>query len=123
MKKILFVEDEASLQKTLGVKLKDKGYNVISAFDGEVGLLLAEKEKPDLILLDIILPKKSGFEVLEELKANEKTRNISVLILTNLESVEEIEKALELGSTTYLVKANYSLDEVVEKIENFFKCC
>ncbi len=123
MKKILFVEDEPSLQKTLGIKLKQKGHEVISALDGETGLILAGKEKPNLILLDIILPKKSGFEVLQELKANEETKEIPVIILTNLENIEEIEKALELGSTTYLVKANYSLDEVVEKIEKALEYC
>lgn len=117
MKKILFIEDEPSLQKTLGGKLKGRGYEVLCAFDGEEGVRLAGETGPDLILLDIILPKKSGFEVLQDLKSNSETEKIPVIILTNLENIEEVERALELGSTTYLVKANYSLDEVVEKVE------
>ncbi len=117
MKKILFIEDEPSLQKTLGEKLKKRGHEVLCAFDGEEGVRLAGESDPDLILLDIILPKKSGFEVLQDLKSNSETERIPVIILTNLENIEEVERALELGSTTYLVKANYSLDEVVEKVE------
>jgi len=117
MKKILFIEDEPSLQKTLGTKLKNRGYEVVSAFDGEEGVKMASENEPNIILLDIILPKKNGFEVLCELKSRERTQKIPVIILTNLENIEEVEKALELGSTTYLVKANYNLDEIVEKIE------
>lgn len=117
MKKILFVEDEAALHKTLGGSLKEKGYEIIEALDGEEGLLLAKTEKPDLILLDLILPKKHGLDVLEELRDTEEAKNIPVIILTNLEGLGEVEKAIELGATTYLVKENYSLQEVVEKIE------
>ncbi len=116
MKKILFIEDEAAIQKTLGESLRKKGYEVQSALDGEIGLRLAKSENPDLILLDIILPKKNGLEVLEELRKDEKTKDIPVVILTNLENVGEVEKAIELGATTYLIKANYSLDEVIEKV-------
>ncbi|MEA3452770.1 MAG: response regulator [Patescibacteria group bacterium] len=116
MKKILFVEDEAAIQKTLGESLRNKGYEVESAIDGEMGLKLAKSGNPDLILLDIILPKKNGIEVLEGLRAEEKTKDIPVIILTNLENVGEVEKAIELGATTYLIKANYSLDEVIEKV-------
>jgi DNA-binding response OmpR family regulator len=117
MKKILFIEDEAVLQKTLGDSLRQKGYEIKSALDGEDGLRLAKTEKPDLILLDLILPKKHGLEVLEELRSVEEGKSIPVVILTNLENIAEVEKAIELGATTYLVKNNYSLQEVVEKIE------
>jgi len=118
MKKILFVEDETALQKTMGDVLKKQGYEVVSAFDGEAALNLARKEKPDLILLDLILPKMDGFEVLEHLSKSEETKDIPVIVLTNLERVEDIDRALELGAKTYLVKANYSLEEVVEKIKS-----
>ena len=117
MKKILFIEDESALQKTFGDILKNKGYEVIKALDGESGLRSAKKERPDLILLDLILPKMDGFEVLKGLKASEETKNIPVIILTNLEETEDIQKALELGATTYLVKSSYTLEEVVKKIE------
>ena len=117
MKKILFIEDESALQKTLGDILESKGYLMISALDGEIGLALAEKEKPDLILLDIILPKVNGMEVLSKLKNNPQTKAIPIIILTNLESINNVGKALELGAMTYLVKAQYSLGEILEKIE------
>jgi len=117
MKKILFIEDESALQKTFGDILKNKGYGVLKALDGESGLRSAQGERPDLILLDLILPKMDGFEVLKELKENEETKSIPVIILTNLEETEDIQKALELGATTYLVKSSYTLEEVVNKIE------
>ena len=116
-KKILFVEDESALQKTFGDVLKQEGYHMVSALNGELGLQLAKTEKPDLILLDLILPKLHGFEVLKSLKADPETKDIPIIVLTNLEAMGDVEKALELGATTYLVKANYTLDEVVSKIK------
>ena len=120
-KKILYIEDEPTLQKTLGEALEQEGFYMLFASDGESGLRLANEEKPDLILLDIILPKKNGFEVLKELKANKETAEIPVVVMTNLEGTGDVEKILEFGATTYLVKANYSLMEVVEKIKGVFK--
>jgi len=117
MKKILFIEDEEALQKTLGEVLKQEGFEVVSAFDGEAGLNLVKSAKPDLILLDLIMPKMTGFEVLTKLKADEETKNIPVIVLTNLESIGDVGKAIEAGATTYLVKAQYSLDEVLEKVK------
>lgn len=117
MKKILFIEDESVLQKTVGSVLKDEGYKVISATDGESGFNLAASQMPDLILLDIVLPKINGFEVLKKLKENPKTKDIPVIILTNLERVSDIDKALEAGATTYLIKVDYSLDEIVKKVK------
>ena len=117
MKKILFIEDEAVLQKAFENISKDEGYKIISALDGELGLKMARAEKPDLILLDLVLPKLSGFDVLKQLKQDEATKGIPVIILTNLETMKDIEKAIELGATTYLVKVNYDLKEVVEKVK------
>lgn len=117
MKTILFIEDEAALQKTFSDLLSAKGYSVISALDGELGLELAKNKKPDLILLDLVLPKLHGLEVLRCLKENGETKNVPVIIMTNLEGINEVERAIELGAMTYLVKAQYSLDEVVEKIK------
>jgi DNA-binding response OmpR family regulator len=120
-KTILFVEDEPNLQKTVGQFLEGEGYEIKGALDGEAGLALAKEFKPDLILLDLILPKKDGFEVLKELKKDKTTEHIPVIILTNLEGSADVEKALSLGATTYLVKANYELDEVVKKIKEIIK--
>jgi len=117
MKKILFIEDDSALQKTLGDTLRQEGYNLISALDGEIGLRMVQKENPDLVLLDLILPKLDGFEVLQRLKEDPKTKGIPIIILTNLERMEDIDRALELGASTYLVKANYTLEEVVEKVK------
>lgn len=121
MKTILFIEDEAALQKTFEEILTKEGYNMISALDGEIGLRLAKTKKPDLILLDLILPKIHGFDVLGELKSDPETRDIPIIVLTNLEDVDDVNKAIELGATTYLVKAQYSLEEVLEKIKNCLK--
>ena len=117
MAKILIIEDDAVLQKSLNEYLSSEGFDTLCAADGETGLQKAIAEKPDLILLDIILPKKDGYEVLQEVKANPETLNIPVVLLTNLDGVADVEKALELGATTYLVKADYKLEEVTEKIK------
>lgn len=117
MKKILFIEDEAALQKAIGDLLREQGYEVISAIDGKNGLDLARKLKPDLILLDLILPKMHGLKVLEDLKRDTATKTVPVIILTNIEDAEDIEKAIALGASTYLVKANYDLEEVIKKVK------
>jgi DNA-binding response OmpR family regulator len=117
MKKILFIEDESALQKTFGEILSQEGYKMISALDGEIGLRLAKSQRPDLILLDLILPKVHGLEVLRKLKEGLATKDIPIIVLTNLEGIGDVDKAIELGATTYLVKAQYSLEEVVEKIK------
>lgn len=121
MKKILFVEDEPTLQKAVGEILTQEDFKVFSALDGEKGLELIKKEEPDLVLLDLILPKKDGFEVLKEMKEDEKLKGIPVIVLTNLEGTGDVEKALSLGATTYLVKANYELEDVVKMIKQTLK--
>ncbi len=117
MKKILFIEDEAALQEAVGESLRQKGYDVLKAMDGEAGIRLAESEKPDLILLDLVLPKKEGFEVLKALKDNDETKDIPVIVLTNLEGIKDLDRAMSFGATTYLVKTQYSLEEVFNKIK------
>lgn len=120
MKKILFIEDEIALQNAVKTVLENNGYGFLSAFDGEMGLSLAKTEKPDLVLLDLILPKVNGFEVLESLLKDENTKKIPIIVLTNLEGGADIEKALSLGVKTYLVKSNYSLDDILSKIKIIF---
>ena len=117
MKKILFVEDEPTLQKAVSEILTQEGFKIFGALDGEAGLELIKKERPDLVLLDLILPKKDGFEVLKEMKEDQGLKEIPVIVLTNLEGMGDVEKALSLGATTYLVKANYELDDVVKRIK------
>lgn len=117
-KKILVVEDDEVLQKALKEYISSEGFDVVCALDGETGVAMALAEKPDLILLDIVLPKKDGYEVLQEVKANQQTTHIPIMLLTNLDSIADVEKALELGATTYLVKADYKLEEVTKKIKD-----
>lgn len=117
MKKILLVEDEPALQESFKQAFSGKEYECLQAMDGEEGLALMRSAKPDLVLLDLVLPKKHGFEVLKEIKNDANLKDIPVIVLTNLENSEDVEKALELGATTYLVKANYPLDEIVRKVE------
>ena len=121
MAKILFIEDETALQRTLSAVMEQAGHIVANAYDGEKGLELAQEAVPDLILLDLILPKMDGFSVLEKLKGDEKTKDIPVIVLTNLESVDDVEKVIGLGATTYLVKANYDLDDIVGKINEVLR--
>jgi DNA-binding response OmpR family regulator len=120
-KKILIIEDEATLQRALSEFLTLEEFEVVNSLDGESGVELAKKEKPDLILLDIILPKKDGYEVIDDLKENKETKDIPIILLTNLETSENVNKAFEKGVTTYLVKSDYKLEEVVKKIKDILK--
>ncbi|PJA86994.1 MAG: response regulator [Candidatus Moranbacteria bacterium CG_4_9_14_3_um_filter_42_9] len=120
-KKILIVEDEATLQKALAEFLAEDGFEVLCASDGEQAILLAKSKKPDLVLLDIILPKKDGYEVLTELKSEAGTKSIPVILLTNLESPEDIDRAFEKGASTYLVKSNYKLEDIAKKVKETLK--
>lgn len=120
-KKLLVIEDDAVLQRSLVEFLETDGFDVLAAADGETGESMAFSEMPNLILLDIVLPKKDGYAVLQAVKRNEKTKNIPVVLLTNLGSVSDVEKALELGATTYLVKADYRLEEISAKVKEILK--
>jgi len=117
MKTILFIEDEAVMQKAVSEFLGARGYNVISALDGELGVNIALKKSPDLILLDIILPKKNGFEVLKELKGNEQTKSIPTIVLTNLSQTGDVSKVMEFGVTTYLVKSDQALKDILDVVQ------
>lgn len=115
--KILVVEDETFLVKIYSVKLKKEGYDVTLATDGEEAIKMAAETKPDLILLDLILPKLNGFEALEEIRKNASLKKTPVIVLSNLGQEEDIKRAESLGATDYLVKANFSIQDVVSKIK------
>lgn len=117
-KKILIIEDDLTLRNVLAEFLEAEDFLVSVASDGEEGIALISDINPDVVLLDIILPKKDGFEILKEIKNNKETLDIPVILLTNLGSLDDIEKALLLGATTYLVKGDYQIKEIVEKIKN-----
>ncbi|MFA6919285.1 MAG: response regulator [Patescibacteria group bacterium] len=114
---ILIVEDDIFLSDLYKTKMELEGFKVLAAYDGEKGLELAQKNSPNIILLDLILPKLSGFGVLEKLKANKATQNIPVIILTNLSQKSDVEKGLKIGANDYLIKAHFMPSEVVEKIK------
>ena len=120
-KKILIIEDEMSLQNSIKDFLLMEKFEVATASDGEMGVQMVKSEKPDLILLDVILPKKDGFGVLTDIKADEETKKIPVILLTNLEGADDVEKAFSFGVNAYLVKANYRLEEIVTKIKEILK--
>jgi DNA-binding response OmpR family regulator len=114
--KILLAEDDVFISRAYQDGLGRAGFNIIAAADGAEALKKAEAEVPDLILLDVIMPIKNGFEVLEELKKNEKLKNIPVIVLSNLGQDSDIEKGRKLGAADYLIKSNHSLREVAEKV-------
>ena len=114
---ILIVEDDIFLSDLYKTKMELEGFKVLAAYDGEKGLELAQKNIPNIILLDLILPKLSGFGVLEKLKANKATQGIPVIILTNLSQKGDVEKGLKIGANDYLIKAHFMPSEVVEKIK------
>ena len=118
--RILLVEDDKFLLKFFAARLKEEDFEVVLAEDGEEAVRKVKEEKPDLILLDLILPKKDGFAVLKEIKSDEKTKNIPVFVLSNLGQESDREKAKELGAVDYLVKVNFDLKEIIKKIKNYF---
>lgn len=115
--KILVVEDEEILLTALQEELKQGGYDTLGAGDGEDGLAKVKSFMPDLVLLDLVMPKMDGMEVLKKLKEDEETKEVPVVILTNLSDYERISDALSLGAKDYLVKANYSLADLLEKVK------
>jgi DNA-binding response OmpR family regulator len=115
--KILLIEDDPFLSSMYTTKFESDNFIVTAAEDGDKGLAMAEAENPNIILLDIMLPKMDGFEVLKKIKSNPRISQIPVILLTNLNQKEEIEKGMNLGAADYLIKAHFLPSEVVEKIK------
>ena|SRR3989339_1125354 len=120
-RKILIVEDDGFLIQMYAAKLEMEGFKVVAAVDGEKALRMVKKEEPDLILLDLLLPKKDGFEVLAELKKDQAVKDIPVVVLSNLGQKEDINRCLALGAKDYLIKAHFVPGEVVAKIKKFLE--
>jgi len=112
-KKILIIDDEAVLVDLLRTKLTQQGFDAIDARDGDDGLQKALAEHPDLILLDIIMPKMDGITMLKKLRADAWGKDVPVIILTNLNTAEAVENSLSSGAYDYLVKIDYTLDDLV----------
>lgn len=119
MAKILLVEDDSLIVKIYSTRLKADGFEVVSADNGEDGLAIATKEIPDFILLDVMMPKMDGFNVLQQLRANPALANTPIIVYSNLAQESEMQKAKDLGATEFIVKANISPTELVGKIKSY----
>lgn len=116
MQKIVLVEDDPLLIDIYATKFKEAGFQVAVADRGDAAAGVIEQEKPDVVVLDVVLPQKDGWEILKSLKANPKTKDIKVVMLSNLGQKEEIEKGMGLGAAAYLIKAHYTPSQVVKEI-------
>jgi CheY-like chemotaxis protein len=119
--KILIVEDDSFVKDIYHTKLSQEGYEIVEADNGVEALKKVKENKPDLILLDIIMPYMNGIEVLRELKKDENLKDIPVVLLTNLSQKEEINEGLALGAKDYLIKSHFTPTEVLEKIKVYFE--
>lgn len=119
MNTVLLVEDDQLLIKMYKTKFESEGFTVITADDGEQGLKAAIDNKPDIILLDIMMPKLSGEDVLAELKKRPDTQNIPVIMFSNLSQEDQAQKLLQMGAKEYVVKANFTPSEVVQKVKQY----
>jgi len=120
-KNILIVEDDQFFRELLTKKLSSEGFTMLEAANGESGVEMIKEKKPDLILLDLLLPGIDGFEVLSKVKADSNTSNIPVIILSNLGQQEDIERGLKLGAADYLIKSQFDIDSIVEKVRSTIK--
>ncbi len=119
--KILLVEDDTFLLKMYADKFESEDYDTLLADNGLKAITTAKENLLDVILLDVMLPKMDGFEVLEKLKADAKTKNIPVILLTNLSQKEEVQKGLKLGAKDFLIKAHFMPAEVVNKVKEILE--
>jgi DNA-binding response OmpR family regulator len=114
MAKILLVEDDNNLREIYEARLMAEGYDIVSARDGEEALTVAMKERPDLIISDVMMPKISGFDMLDIIRSTEETKNAKVIMMTALSQAEDKERAAKLGADRYLVKSQVTLEDVAK---------
>lgn len=117
MTKILLVEDDRSLQEIYSVRLEHEGYQVVTASDGEEALNVAIKEKPDLILSDVMMPKISGFDMLDILRTTPEIKDTKVIIMTALSSEDQRERGEALGADRYLVKSQVGIEDIIQAVD------
>ncbi len=120
-KTILIIEDDKFLKELIARKLAGEGYDVLEAVDGEEGIKKIKQEKPDLVLLDLILPGVDGFEILSKMKEDPMAARIPVIILSNLGQKEDVERGFKLGAVDYLIKAHFTPGEIIDKIKAVLK--
>lgn len=119
--KIMIIEDDDFLRSLAVTKLEKEGFTVTMAANGQEGLAALQADAPDLLILDLMLPIMSGFDVLKSMKADEKLKSIKVIVFSNLGEESDIKTCLDLGANDYMVKANFTLDELVDKIKGILK--
>jgi DNA-binding response OmpR family regulator len=118
--RILLAEDDRFLRKAAETMLKRNGFTVLTAADGEEALRVARAELPELLLLDLIMPKLQGFDVLQALKSDASTADIPVIVLSNLGQDSDVQLARERGAVDYIIKSNIALEALVERVHAFF---
>lgn len=118
-KKILIIEDERALRRSMEYRLRKEDYAVVTAQNGEEGLARAAEATPDLVLLDLVLPKLNGFEILRRFKADPAMKNVPVVVFTNLSQETDQSQAEELGAAGFFVKSDMPIDQVVEEVRRF----
>ena len=116
-KKILIAEDEPVLMEMYRVYFEKAGFEVLNAENGQVCIELAKKEKPDILLLDVLMPRLNGWDVLKELKSNPETKDMPILVLSNLSQTQEIQKGLALGADDYIIKSDLTPKDLLAKVE------
>ena len=121
MAKIVIVEDDKFLRELITQKILKEGYQVVGAVNGEEGVAKTKEVKPDLVLLDLILPGIDGFEVLRQIKEDPETSKVPVIILSNLGQKDDVERGVRLGASDYMVKAHFTPGEIVAKIKAILK--
>lgn len=121
MKKILIIEDEKILIEMYQEKLTEAGFKVISTVEAEEGIVLAKKEKPDLILLDILLTRENGIYFLTQLRKDPQVASIPVVVISNYDDPETKKKSAKLGVKEYLIKTSYTPEEIVKKVKSYLE--
>ena len=118
---ILIVEDDEFFSGLVAQKLNQGGFDVLIARSGQQAFEIIEEKKPALMILDLMMPEMDGFEVISKIKQDEKTKDIPIVVLSNLGQREEVDKAMSLGADDFLIKVNFTLDEIVEKIKEMLQ--
>ena len=117
MAKILIIEDDPSISKVISTRLARENYEILVASDGEEGLRRIKEEKPNLVILDLMLPKIDGFAILQDAKATPETQHIPIIILSNLGQTKDIDEGMKLGAVDFLIKTDFSINQIVEKVK------
>lgn len=118
-KKVLLIEDDPQIYKVYEIQLKKEGVLTVVADDGDEAVELFKKEKPDLVVLDLMLPKRDGFGVLEYIRKSEKNNNVPIIVISNLGQKGDKIRAMELGANLYMIKVDHSIKEIINKIKDF----